>query len=304
MRTKSVWERVRREKPLQIIMMLATLWAIFIFYIPILGNIIAFQNYQVFKGFLKSKWVGLKYFSDFLKNDYTWILVRNTLAMSILGLVFGTVAAVIFALLLNEVYKVFFKRVIQTISYLPYFISMAVCANLFIQLLSRQGALNTLMAGMGIMKEPFPFMEKEGLFWVIITIQNIWKNTGWNAIIYLAAIAGIPAEHYEAAVVDGAGRFKRLWHITLPGILPTVVVLLILNSGYIIQGGFEQQYLMFNPMVMNTAEVISTYVYKRGLQHLEYSFATAVGLLQSGVSIILLLGVNKISKKLAGFGLW
>jgi putative aldouronate transport system permease protein len=282
----------------------ACLWALLFFYLPIAGNIVAFQDYEVYKGFAGSPFVGLKHFAEFLGSAYTLLLLRNTVAMSVLGLVFGTMAAVGFALLLNEVSQLTFKRLIQTVSYLPYFVSMVVVANLFIQLLGRQGPVNQLIMALSSSHAPFPFLEREGLFWYVITAQGVWKNVGWNAIIYIAAIASIPQEMYEAAVVDGAGRFARIWYITLPSILPTVVVLLILNSGYIIQGGFEQQYLMYNPMVMNHAEVISTYVYKRGLQSLQYSYSTAVGILQSAVSIAMLLGVNRLGKRLAGFGLW
>jgi len=295
---------MRAQLPLQLIMVGASIWALLIFYLPLLGNIVAFQDYEVYKGFAGSAFVGFKHFADFLRSSFTLTLLRNTVAMSVLGLIFGTLAAVVFALVLNEVFHLTFKKVVQTVSYLPYFVSMVVCANLFIQLLGRQGPVNQLIMAVSRGHEPFPFLEKEGLFWLVITAQGVWKNVGWNAIIYIAAIASIPQEMYEAAVVDGAGRMARMWRITLPSILPTVIVLLILNSGYIIQGGFEQQYLMYNPMVMNYAEVISTYVYKRGLQALQYSFATAVGMLQSVVSIVLLLVVNRTAKRLAGFGLW
>jgi putative aldouronate transport system permease protein len=292
------------QLPLQLIMIAASVWAVAIFYLPLLGNIVAFQDFEVYKGFAGSRFVGFKHFAEFVRNSFTLVLLRNTVAMSALGLVFGTSAAVVFALVLNEVYHVRFKKAVQTVSYLPYFVSMVVCANLFIQLLGRQGPVNQLIAAVSRTHEPFPFLERERLFWYVITAQGIWKNVGWNAIIYIAAIASIPQEMYEAAIVDGAGRMARMRRITLPSILPTVIVLLILNSGHIIQGGFEQQYLMYNPMVMNYAEVISTYVYKRGLQALQYSFSTAVGMMQSVVSIALLLTVNKVAKKLAGFGLW
>ena len=281
-----------------------TIWMILIFYIPILGNVIAFQDYSIPKGFINSKWVGLKHFKSFFSSDLAMTLIRNTLAMSILSLIFGTIASVAFAILLNEIYQANFKRFVQTVSYLPYFISMAVCANMFINLLSRTGPLNNILISLGLLKEGIPFLESEGLYWIVLTIQNIWKSIGWNAILYLAAIAGISYETYEAAFVDGAGRLRLMWNIPLPAIVPTIAILLVMNSGSVIMGNFEQQYLMFNPMVMDVAEVISTYVYKRGMGAMQFSFATAVGIFQSVVSFILLILVNKASKKLTDVSLW
>lgn len=304
LRKRNRWTLFKKQKNLHFFMIPLTLWAFAIFYLPITGNIIAFEDYSIPKGLFNSPWVGFKHFANFLSNDYTLLLVRNTLAMSLMGLVFGTLAAITMAILINEISHKIFKKTIQTISYLPYFISMAVCANLFINLLGRNGPVNDILVSLGLLKEGYPFLEKEGLFWWILTIQNIWKTVGWNAIIYLAAIAGISDEIYEASFVDGAGRFTQLFRITLPSLLPTISILLILNSGYVIMGGFEQQFLMYNPMVMDTAEVINTYVYKRGMGGADYSFATAIGMLQSLASIFLLLIVNKTAKKLSGSGLW
>jgi len=299
-----LWWEFKRQRNLQIVMVPVALWTIAIFYLPMLGNVIAFQDYEVYQGFTGSPWVGLKHFIAFFTNRFTLVLIRNTLAMSMLSLVVGTLAAILFALLLNEIRSLAFKRVIQTISYLPYFVSMAVCANLFVQLLGRIGALNDILMGARVLSEPFPFLEKPGLFWGILTLQGVWKNVGWNAIIYLAAISGIPEEIYEAAYIDGAGRARRMWSITLPSILPTIAVLLIMNSGYLIMGGFEQQLLMLNPMVLDVGEVLQTYVYKRGISGAQYSFAAAVGLFQSAVSILIILLVNRASKGLADIALW
>ncbi|WP_052087744.1 ABC transporter permease [Paenibacillus wynnii] len=298
------WKRFKQQKQLQLIMIPMALWAIVIYYVPILGNIIAFKDYTIAQGFIGSPWVGFKHFISFFDNKFTLTILRNTLAMSLMGLIFGTIAAVVFAILLNEIFNKYIKNIIQSISYLPYFISMAVTATLFTQLLSRTGSINQWLISLGIINEGIPFLEQGNLFWIIITIQGVWKTIGWSAIIYLAAIAGIPQETYEASYVDGAGRFRRMWHITLPAITPTIAILLILNSGYLLQGGFEQQLLMYNPLVMDYAEVINTYVYKRGLHAGEYSYATAVGVFQSGVSIMLIIFVNKITKKMVGQGLW
>jgi putative aldouronate transport system permease protein len=303
-RSRSLWREFKRQKYLQLAMIPVSVWAIAMFYLPLFGNIIAFQDYEIYRGFLGSPWVGFKHFAAFFANRFTPVLVRNTLAMGGLGLGFGTLAAVLFALLLNEIGSLGFKRLIQTISYLPYFVSMAVVANLFIQLLGRSGAVNDLLVGAGLLKEPFPFLERPNLFWSVITLQGIWKNTGWNAIIYLAAIAGIPEEIYEAAFMDGAGRIRRVWYVTLPSIMPTIAVLLIMNSGYLVMGGFEQQLLMLNPMVLDVGEVLQTYIYKRGISGAQYSFAAAVGVLQSAVSVLIVLTVNWASKRLAEVALW
>ena len=301
---KTKWKLFLKQWRIHAFLIPVSIWALCICYGPVLGNVIAFQNYKIQKGFFGSQWVGLKHFEDFLTNTMTWQLFRNTLAMSVLGLVFGTIAALLFALLLNEIRSIIFKRVTQTISYLPYFISMAICANLFIQLLDPNGPVNGLLVSMGILEAPFPFLQQPHLFWGIIVVQGIWKSVGWSAIIYIAAIAAIDQEIYEAAYVDGAGRFKRVWFITLPCLLPTVAILLILNSGYVIMGGFEQQLLMFNPIVMDYAEVLQTYVYKRGIGHQQYSFAAAVNLFQSVISIAIILGVNKVFSKTTDTSIW
>jgi putative aldouronate transport system permease protein len=298
------WKLFLKQWRMQAVLIPLTVWALCVYYAPALGNIIAFQSYRIEKGFFGSRFVGLKNFTDFFKNMMTLELFRNTLAMSVMALAFGTLAALLFALLLNEIRNVGFKRVTQTISYLPYFISMAICANLFIELLDPNGPINGMLVSTGLLKEPFAFLQKPGLFWWIVTVQGVWKNMGWSAIIYIASIAAIDQEIYEAAWVDGAGRFKRIWHITVPSLMPTVAILLILNSGYLIKGGFEQQLLMYNPIVMDYAEVLQTYVYKRGIGHQQYSFAAAVNLFQSVISVAIILVVNRLFSKTTGTSIW
>lgn len=301
---KKRWNQFKKQYRLQLIMIPMTIWAVLIFYIPIFGNIIAFQDYSIGKGILHSPWVGLKHFESFLTNRYTLQLIRNTLAMSILSLFFGTICAIALALIINEIGNRFLKKSVQTISYIPHFISMGICANIFIQILGRRGLLNNVLQGLNAIGQPFPFLEKEHLFWIIMTIQIVWKEVGWNAIIYLAAITGISGDVYEAASIDGAGRLQRIFYITLPSISPTIIILLIMDLAKIFNGGFEQQLLMFNPSVMDYAEVINTYVYKRGMGAAEFSFATAVGMFQSLISIILLVCVNKVAKKYTEVSLW
>lgn len=281
-----------------------TLWCIAIFYVPYFGNIIAFQDYRIHRGFLGSPFVGFKHFRAFFSDWNFTLLLRNTMVLGLLQLFFGTIAAVLFAVLLNELRSFLFKRAVQTISYLPYFVSWAVVANLFISMLADPGPVNDLLVRMNLIDEPMLFLSKPELHWTIVTVQNIWKNMGWNAIIYLAAITSIPPDLFEAAYVDGADRFRRIWHITLPSIVPTIAVLLIMNSGQLMQAQFEQQFLMFNSSVMEVAEIIPTYVYKRGLAGGQYSFATAVGTFQSVVSVSILLVVNRFCRKVAGISLW
>lgn len=301
---QSTWKRFVRQRHFHFFMIVMALWCFAMQVLPIFGNIIAFQNFRITRGFFNSIWVGLRHFKSFLTNPYTATLVRNTLAMSTLGLVFGTLASVLLALLLNEIRHSVFKRTVQTISYLPHFLSMAVVASLFTQILARSGPINEFLISSGLSQEVIPFLEKEEMFWTIITIQSVWKSAGYGAIVYIAAITGISSELYEAAAIDGAGRFRRLWSITLPSIIPTIIVVFILNSANLVKGGFEQQLLMYNPMVMDHAEVINTYVYKRGVGAADYSFATAIGMLQSILSLILLVVVNKVSGHLTQVSLW
>lgn len=301
---KKTWIKFKKQYRVQIVMIAMTWWALLICYIPIMGNIIAFQDYSIGKGFLHSPWAGLKHFKSFFANRYTLQLLRNTLAMSVMSLVFGMIFAIGLALLVNEIRSSRLKRTVQTISYLPHFLSMGICANLFIQILGRRGLVNGFLQGIHVLERPFAFLESECLFWIIMTIQIVWKEAGWNAIIYLAAIAGISEEVYEAAQMDGANRIQRIIHVTLPGIAPTIVILAIMDIAKIFNGGFEQQLLMFNPSVMDYAEVINTYVYKRGMGAAEFSYATAVGVFQSAVSILLLIVVNRIAKKFSEVSLW
>ena len=301
---QSIGRRFLRQRHFHYFMIPMAVWCFAMQVLPIFGNIIAFQNFRITRGFLESTWVGLRHFRSFLSNPYTITLVRNTLAMSVLNLFFGTLVSVLLALVLNEIRCRSFKKIVQTISYLPHFLSMAVVANLFTQILARGGPVNQMLMSLGLVKDVVPFLEKGEMFWGIITVQSVWKNAGYGAIVYIAAITGISNELYEAAAIDGAGRFRRIFSITLPSIIPTIIVVFILNSANIFKGGFEQQLLMYNPMVMDQAEVISTYVYKRGVGAADYSFATAIGMLQSILSLILLVIVNKVSDRLTQVSLW
>ena len=271
-------------------------------YAPMYGVIIAFQDYKPFKGISGSAWVGLKHFSDFITGPFFWRLLRNTLSINIGMLLFGFPLPIIFALLLNEVRSVGFKRVVQTITYMPHFVSSVVVCGLMVLFCRSDGILTYVLKFIG-----FPdnnLLTYKQYFQGLYIGMNIWQELGWDSIIYFAALTSIDVSLYEAARVDGAGRWRQMWHITLPGIAPTVVILLILRIGNLMSLGWDRIYLLYNDMVMETADVISTYVYRTGMLQVQYSYATAVGLMNSIVNIILLFSANFISRKVSDSSLW
>jgi len=281
---------------------------VFLYYVifrygPMLGLTIAFKDFNAFLGFDKSPWVGFKYFEQFFNSVYLWRLVRNTLLINLYDLVFNFPAAIILALLLNEVQNRRFKKVTQTITYLPYFVSSVVIASMVVQFLSpSSGIVNNLIAAAG--GERQYFMTQPGAFRIIYTLMNLWKNIGWNSIIFLAAISGINGELYEACMVDGGGYMRRMWHITLPGISGTIVVLLIMRLGHVMDAGYETILLLQNNANLETSDVIGTYVYRRGLKGGEYSYATAVGMFQSVIGFAMVIAANWLSRKYSETSLW
>ena len=273
-------------------------------YIPIWGWVLAFQNYWPGKSVFQQTWVGLDNFRDLFNDPVFYQVLRNTLAMSIIKLVMGTVASIALALIINEVRFMPFKKAAQTISYLPHFISWVVAANLVRDALSTDGGIvNDVLLSLNIIKEPIMFLGIPKLFWWIIGISHVWKEVGWGAIIYLAAIAGIDPSLYEAAVIDGAGRLKQMWYITLPSIKPTISILLIMNMGYLLSSGFEQQYLLQNGRVIDYARVFTIYELDYGIKMMRYSFATAVGIFRSVVSLVLVFAANQFAKHFGQEGL-
>lgn len=273
-------------------------WAFVFSYYPLWGWLMAFQRFKPGKSFLEQKWVGFDQFKTLFQDSTFYLVMRNTLAMSLMGLVAGFATAIVFALLLNELKKMAFKRIVQTISYLPHFVSWTVAASIVTRMLSSDhGVVNDLLMGLGIIHEPIQFMSKGHLFWGIITVSDVWKETGWNAIIYLAAISGIGPELYEAAKVDGASRLRQMWHITLPGIRSTIIVLLILSIGHLISIGFEKQFLLGNNLVLDYSQVLDLYSLQYGLQMNRYSFGVAINMFNSIVSLTLLILANGIFKK-------
>ncbi len=276
-------------------------WLIIFAYIPLAGWLMAFQDFKPNKGVFGSDWVGLyhfkRMFTDPVLAPKFWLVLRNTLGMSFMGLAFGFTVPIIFAILLNEATNVGLKRFVQTVSYLPHFVSWVIVANIVTSTLSPTGTVNDFLMRMGVLQEPYYFMTKSHLFWWILTLADVWKETGWNAIIYIAAMTSIDPQLYEAAVVDGANRFQRIWHITIPGIRSTVVTLFIMSIGNIINIGFEKQWLLSNAVVQDVALVLDKYIIDFGISNFNFSYGTALGMFKSLISIILIFSANKIAKR-------
>ncbi|HEX3043827.1 MAG TPA: ABC transporter permease subunit [Bacillota bacterium] len=298
---KITWRTLLHQKQL-IFMSVPFVIYIFIFaYAPIWGWLMAFQNYMPGKGIFEQQWVGFQQFKFLFTDDNFLQVLRNTLAMSLINLVLGFVTAIIVALLLNEIKQIFFKRTVQTISYLPHFLSWVIVSGLVATSLSTEGGIvNVVLMKLGLIREPVLWLSQGKYFWGVIGASYVWKEVGWNTIIYLAAMAAIDPALYEAAEVDGAGRFQKIWHITLPGIKSTFIVLLIMSIGWMLDAGgsFEMQYLLGNPQVIDYSQTIDIFVLKYGIQIGNFSLATAAGIFKSAVNITLLLVANHTAKRL------
>ncbi|MFD0961447.1 ABC transporter permease [Paenibacillus chungangensis] len=268
-------------------------------FFPLWGWIMGFQDYAIPKGIAGSPFVGLEQFAKLFSDDWFYIVLRNTLAMSLMSLVASFVCAIGLALLLNEVRVALFKRTVQTITYIPHFVSWVVIANIVTYVLSPDGGpLNELLISLGWLDEGIYFMSKEHWFWGIHTLASLWKELGWSTIIYLAVLTGINPELYEAADVDGGGRFRKMLHISLPGLMPTAVMLLILAVGYLISTGFESQMLLGNSLVMEYSQVLDLYALEYSLEIGDYSYGVAISMFKSVVSITLVLLVNAWARRL------
>jgi putative aldouronate transport system permease protein len=296
-------DRLQLNIELYLFFLLPAVIVTFIFiYIPMWGAQIAFRDYLPTKGIWGSAWVGLRHFRRFVSSYQFWNLLRNTLGISIYQLFAGFPLPIILALTLNQLKNGFFKRFTQTVTYAPHFISVVVLVGLLHVFLNpRNGLVNILFMAMG--KEPVYFVGIQNYFWHLYIISGIWQSTGWAAILYLAALAGIDPELYEAAKIDGTSRLQRILYIDIPGILPTVTILFILNTGRLMNVGFEKTFLMQNPLNLGTSEVISTYVYKVGLIQAQFGFASAVGLFNGLVNLALLFIVDRLVKRLGSGGL-
>jgi putative aldouronate transport system permease protein len=295
---KKFFRKLKSQKELQIMALLGVLWMIIFNYIPMYGIVIAFKKYNIIKPISDAPWVGLKNFKDFFQDDNFWMVMKNTLGISFYKLIIGFPLPIVFALMLNEVKSLRFKKAVQTISYLPHFLSWVILGGIMMNWLSDVGIINNILMSLHIIKEPIVYLGEPKYFWGIVVISDIWKELGWSAIIYLAAIAGIDPEMYEAATIDGAGRFRRMWSITLPSIKSTISILFILAVAGILNSNFDQIFVLRNSLNSSTSDVIDVFVYRMGLQMGRYSYATAVGLFKSIIAFILLFTANTVSKKL------
>jgi putative aldouronate transport system permease protein len=271
-------------------------------YGPMFGLLIAFKDYNVFEGVLKSKWVGFAHFEEFLYDAYFWKLVRNTVLINVYMLIFYFPAPIILALLLNEVKSALFKKFVQSISYLPHFLSTVVVCGMLVNFLSTDGLINQLIAFFGGKKIQFLMLPE--WFRTIYVSSEIWQRIGWGSIVYLAALTGIDPHLYEAARMDGANRWKQARHVTLPGIAPVISILFLLTLGEIMSVGFEKILLLYNGSTYETADVISTYVYRRGLLGADFSYGTAVGMFQSVIALVLIFLANQGARKAGAASLW
>ena len=294
MRMKQLLANYRQNKLLYWLILPSLIFILIFNYIPMGGLIIAFQDYSFTRGIWGSEWIGFENFTDFFSGMYFGRTLGNTLALSGLDLLFNFPAAILLALMLNEVRSTRFKRTIQTVSYMPHFISMVVAAGLIKEFCDSSGVISSLAVQFG--GKPQSYISQPQYFRSIFTISEIWKSVGFNSIVYHAALSGISEELYEAARIDGAGRWRQLFHVTFPGLLPTIIIMLILRCGAIMNVNFEKVLLLYSPSTYSTADIISTYVYRMGIIKQKIGFSTAVGLFNSVISLILVLGVNKLSK--------
>lgn len=296
-RSKFDWKEFKKQKVLMFWAAIFVIYGIVFNYIPLVGWLMGFQNYKPQLGIFKSEFIGLTKYK-MLFSDQTFIhAIRNTLAMGVINLVFSFVTAIVFAILLNEVHSNGGKKVVQTISYLPHFLSWIIVTGILQDLLSGTGIVNEFLMGIGVIDQPLNFFAYPKYFWWIVGFSNVWKETGWNAIIYLATITSIDPTLYEAAAIDGAGRWAKIVHIILPGIKSTIMILLLINIGNVLNAGFEVQYILGNGLVQDVSQTIDIYVLKWGISQLDYSLGTAAGIFRSVVSIVLIVIANGISKR-------
>ena len=273
------------------------IYGLVFYYAPLVGWLMGFQQYKPKDGLLHSKWIGLAKFKS-LFSDATYLgVIRNTLAMGIINLIATTIMAILFAILLNEIVGQKKKKVVQTISYLPHFLSWIIVTGILHDALSSSGIVNELLLKFHLVPQAVNFFAHEEYFWPIVAFANVWKETGWNAIIYLASITAIDPSLYEAAAIDGAGRFDKIRYVTIPGIKSTIIILLIMNVGNVLNAGFEIQYLLGNGLVQRVSQTIDIYVLKWGISQMDYSLGTAAGIFKSAVSIVLILICNEIAKR-------
>ncbi|OMF38044.1 protein lplB [Paenibacillus sp. FSL H8-0548] len=300
--TTPLWKHVKKEWKLYSFLILPVIYFIIFKYAPMIGNIIAFRKYRGGPNILGSEWVGFTYFEMFMKDPTFWRAFFNDLTLSVSYLVVKFPLTLIFALLLNELQRIKWKKFVQTVSYLPHFISVVIVAGMVKEMVSLTGPINNVLSYLGF--EKISFISLPEWFPTIYVTSGVWQSLGWGTILYLAAMTGINTALYEAAKIDGASRLRLAMHVTIPGILPTVMVLLILDIGSILGSNFEKILLLYNPLTYETADVISTYVYRMGITGGNFSYATAVGLFEGIIGLILVTIANEVSKRTTNSSLW
>lgn len=303
-RHSSLWRRLLAQRHLQTMALLGVAWMILFNYVPMYGIIIAFKEYNIVRTIAEAPWVGLKHFKEFLDDDNLVNVVRNTLGISLIKLFIGFPLPIIFALFLNEVRSAKLKKGVQTISYLPHFISWVVLGGILATWLAEVGIVNNILMGLGLIDAPIAYLAEPKYFWTIIIASDIWKELGWSAIIYLAAISSVSPEMYEAATIDGAGRFQKMGYVTLPAIQSTISILFILAVSGVLNSNFDQILVLRNSLNDSASNVIDYYVYYTGLLSGRYSYSTAVNLIKAVIALILLLIANKVSKRINGTSLF
>ncbi|MCT2537032.1 ABC transporter permease subunit [Aquibacillus koreensis] len=301
---KAFLKKCKDQRALLIMTIPFVIWVFIFKYLPVWGWTMAFQDYKPARTFSEQEWVGFKHFLFLFESDRFLGVLRNTLAQSVINMVLGFVTAIGLAVLINELTNMKFKRVVQTISYLPHFLSWVVAAALVSSVLSIDGIINEILMGLNLVDRELLFLGVGEWFWGILGAAETWKNVGWNAIIYLAAISMIDQEQYEAAKIDGASRVQRIIHITIPGMKSVIIVLLIMNIGYILEAGFEAQYLLGNGQNVEYSENIDVFVIKYGISQFNFALATAAGMFKTVISFVFLVAANSLSKKMGQGGLY
>ncbi|KUP24528.1 ABC transporter permease subunit [Paenibacillus sp. DMB5] len=296
-RKRSLWKRLVAQKHLQTMALLGVAWMIIFNYIPMYGMIIAFKEYNIVKSIAEAPWVGLQHFRELYEDEDLRYVIKNTLGISLIKLLIGFPLPIIFALFLNEVRSIRYKKAIQTISYLPHFLSWVVLGGILATWLADVGIVNNILLALNLIDKPISYLAEPSYFWTIVISSDIWKELGWSAIIYLAAIAGVSPEMYEAATIDGAGRFQKMWYVTLPAIRGTISILFILAVSGVLNSNFDQILVLRNSLNETASNVIDYYIYYTGIVTSRFSYSMAVTLIKSVIALILLLIANQVTKK-------
>ena len=301
---KKLWREVKRNKQIYILLLPVVIWYVIFHYGPMYGAVIAFKDFKPALGIVESPWAGFKHFIAFFEDLYFGRVMRNTILISIYQIIFSMPSAIIFALFVNEINNLRYKKMVQTVSYLPHFISMVVMCGMLVDFVGSKGIITQFLSLFGVPEKNLLMVPE--YYRTIHVASGVWQTMGWNSIIYLSALTGIEQEQYEAASLDGASRLQKMRYITLPGLIPTTTIMLIMNIGKVMSVGHEKVILLSNSVTWETAEVISSYVYRTSLAstYPRFSYSAAIGLFQSIINMVLVLATNKISRKLNGSGLW